>query len=508
MIYSWFLSYPLTLNSPSDTVFNHISVFYWISLAILLTSMFLIAVIHENHYSNWIISVGLFTVIYSISYFYAMVPGADSSSFAGLIKYFLTTNNLTPNVLSRYYYQWPSFFILAKVMISVTGINLEKYAFLLYGIIGFLITTTVYIYASKFCKRGGTVAVVAFTIVMFSFLNYQFAPFSLSFAILLILFMLETQPRSKSSLITTFLLFFGICIMHEFVPAIFILYLLIQSILTKSAYYRNLFILFVGVYLTFQVTFVSYSFGIFIKQLISLPSDYSAYSSIISSRLLPAKVPIDVVAQQFSRGVTISLGLICVVGFIFLVSKRKLRPLDIGILLTGIVYSGLGIVLNTIGYRTLPLIFLPLSLGAVFFFNGKLRPYFKAIFLILLVCVVFIPLHNSFTTYPILFQSTADQTASNFLIEKYDWASPTTILMYSGTAGYISPQINTKTEIISEASADYTSNFTKYDCIFYNIGLGITFDEKNISFPLTPNGFNVVYDDGSSYIFEKIQHSP
>jgi hypothetical protein len=240
----------------------------------------------------------------------------------------------------------------------------------------------------------------------------------------------------------------------------------------------------------------------------SLPSDYSSYSSIISSRLLPAKVPIDIVAQQFSRGVTISLGLICVAGFIFLITRRKLRPLDVGILLTGILYSGLGVFLNTVGYRTLPLILLPLSLGAVYLFNGKLKPYVKGIFLILLLCVVFIPLHNSFTTYPILFQTKSEQTASNFLIEKYNWASQNTILMGSGPAGYISPQINTTTEIISESSAGYTSNFTHYDCIFYTIGLGVYLYENNISLPQTPNGFNLVYNSGSSYVLEKTQQSP
>jgi hypothetical protein len=503
LIYSWFLSYPLSIDSTSDTVFHHISILYWISLPLLLSSMFLLATTHEKYYINWILSIGIFLVVYSIYYFFLMAPGADSPYFRALSEYFFKTNNLTPNDYTHYYYQWPAFFILAKIVTSLTGINLANYSVLLYGIIGYLISTSVYVYASKFSRNGGLIAVVIFTVAMFSFLNYQFAPFSLAFAILLLMFNLETTHRGKFSSISMVLMFLGICIMHELVPAFLVLYFLIQSIVKKSAYYRNLFILFLFIYLVYQITFVTYSFRIILSQLINLPSDYSAYGSIISSRLLPAKVPIDILAQQFSRGLTILIGLICVLGFILLIKKRKLRPLDVGIFLTGIIYSGAGFVLNTVGYRTFPLIFLPVSLGALYLFDGKLRPYLKVVFLIMLISVVFIPIHNSFTTYPILFQTKADQTASNFLIEKYNWISPTTVLIDSSAGGYIFPQVNASAQIVFESSTQFNSNVTNYDCVFYTIGLGMYFVGNNISLSQNTNGFNIIYDSDYNYIIQK-----
>jgi hypothetical protein len=470
--------------------------------------MFLMGITYENYYSNWIISAGIFVVIYSISYFFLTIPTADSNNFTGLTEYFLRTNDLTPNLVSRAYFQWPSFFILAKIMTSVAGIDLAKYEFLLYAIIGFLITTAVYIYASKFSKNGGFIAVIAFTVVMFSFLNYQAAPFSLAFAILLLLFVLETKPSGKSSLIVLLVLFASICSMHVFVALFFILYLLIRSIAGRSAHYRNLFILSLFVYLIVQTSFVSATFEIIIHQLVTSPSDYSSYSNIISSRLVPAKVSIDIIAQLFSRGVTISLGLICFLGFVSLLAKRKLKQLDIAILLTGIVYSSIGVVLNTIGYRTFPLLFLPVSLGAVYLYYGKLRPYLTGIFLVLLVFVAFIPLHNSFTNYPILFQTKEEQATSKFLIEKYDWASPSEILMDTSMWSYIFPQVNGDTEIVYESSTHYTLNITYYDCIVYTIGLGIALNNTNIFSSQILNGSDVVYNSGSLCIAKNNQHSP
>lgn len=500
MVFSWFLSYPLRIDSPTDFVFNHVSVLYWISLSILLASMFLMGITYENYYSNWIISAGIFVVIYSISYFFLTIPTADSNNFTGLTEYFLRTNDLTPNLVSRAYFQWPSFFILAKIMTSVTGIDLAKYEFLLYAIIGFLITTAVYIYASRFSRKEGFVAVIAFTVVMFSFLNYQAAPFSLAFAILLLLFILETKPSSRSSLTVLLLLFVSICTMHAFVALFFILYLLIRAIAGRNAHYRNYFILSLFVYFIVQTNFVSATFGIIIHQLITLPSDYSSYSNIISSRLVPAKVPIDIIAQLFSRGVTISLGLICFLGFISLLAKRKLKQLDIAILLTGIVYSSVGLVLNTVGYRAFPLLFLPVSSGVVYLFYGKLRPYLAGIFLVLLVFVAFIPLHNSFTNYPVSFQTKEEQATSEFLIEKYDWAPPGEILMDTSTGGYVSPQVTGMTEIVDYSSPTFTSNIQHYNCIVYSVGLSATLRGENISLSKILDKFSLIYDSGSSYI--------
>ena len=110
MVYSWYLSYPLAIDSPGDFVFNHVSLLYWFSLPILLTSMYMIALTSKSNSLKWIISIGIVMTIYSISYFYFMLPGSDSQYFRGLTEYFIKTKDLDPLQPNHGYYQWPSFF--------------------------------------------------------------------------------------------------------------------------------------------------------------------------------------------------------------------------------------------------------------------------------------------------------------------------------------------------------------------------------------------------------------
>ena len=100
MVYSWYLSFPLSVNSVGDSIFNHISILYWFSVPLLLTSMFLMAISFKNKYWKWIMTVGFVIVLYSLSYFYYTMPTSDSAYFRGLTENFIRTNNLNTSQLS------------------------------------------------------------------------------------------------------------------------------------------------------------------------------------------------------------------------------------------------------------------------------------------------------------------------------------------------------------------------------------------------------------------------
>ncbi len=203
LVYSWLVSYPLQISAPTDFAFNHISLLYWISLALLLPSMFLLSVTCKNPLLKWGFCVGIFFVFNSLFLFYTTIPSADANYFRGLNEYFIHNNSLNAFAANfpenHFYYQWPSFFVLSDIFTSVTGLTLVQFEVFLYIVIGFVLTTALYIYVSKFNKYGGPLAVVAFTIVMFSFLNYQAAPFSLALTLLFLLFVLEPDRRALTS---------------------------------------------------------------------------------------------------------------------------------------------------------------------------------------------------------------------------------------------------------------------------------------------------------------------
>jgi hypothetical protein len=412
---------------------------------------------------------------------------------------------LDPSQPIHSYYQWPSFFILANIATLVSGLELATYEFLLFTIIGFLLATALYVYASKAHTHGGFLAVLAFFIVMFYFMNYQAVPFSLAFGLLFLLFMLETQKKSSSVIITVLVLFVSISITHAFVPLFFVLYLLMRSIVSRSKQYLNLFILTFIIYFLVQFTLARFSFPSIIISIMTLPTEYSG---MISSILTPVSVATDVVAQAFSRAVTIAFAMICFAGFVLMVIKRKMRETDKAIFLTGSLYSGLGVVLYTLGARALALVFIPISMGILYVYQSRFRPYLKCFILILLVLVVFIPIHTSFGWSYIAFQTKEAQTKANFMIEKYDWNRYSIILSHVSDQSYIVPQVEGNFIFYNDFSPHFQSqSIETYDTIIYSVGLAKSFEtnkfsEENISREILDR-FNVIYDSGISYIAEK-----
>ena len=111
LIYSWYLSFPLSVDSVSDSIFNHISILYWFSIPLLFTSMFLISISFKNKYWIWIVTISFVFVLYSLSYFYFTMSTADAAFFRGLTENFIKTNSLNASQYIHSYYQWPSFFL-------------------------------------------------------------------------------------------------------------------------------------------------------------------------------------------------------------------------------------------------------------------------------------------------------------------------------------------------------------------------------------------------------------
>lgn len=498
MVCSWYLSYPLSIDFPGDFVFNHVSPLYWFSLPLMLASLYILGAFSKSHSLKCVISVAIIITIYSLSYFYYTMPTSDSQYFRGLTEYFIKTKNLDPSQPSLLYFQWPSFFLLSDMATSVSGMELAKFEFLLYTIIGFLLATALYVYVSKAFKKGSFLAVAAFFIAMFYFLNYQSVPFSLAFGLLFLLFMLETRQKSFSVIMTMLVLYTGISFTHAFVPLFFVLYLLVRYILNRSKQYGRLFVLTLIIYLVVQVTQAQFSFAENIRIVITLRTEYS---SMVDATLVPVSVPIDVVAQMFSRAVTITTITMGLVGFIALLIKRKMRDLDKAIFLTGVVYSAFGSAFFVLGSRTIAIVFIPISLGASYLLESRFRPYVKSLFLVLLILFVFIPLHSSFYDSQIMFQTKEAYQAENFMIDRYNWTNPSLILAHYR----VIPYLQTKQPSLAYFESDYSPLFPRlkdYDSIVYTIGLGKHLLRYNHTTEkiLHEEKLNTIYNNGFSYI--------
>ena len=502
MVYSWYLSYPLSIDSLGDFVFNHVSIAYWISLPLTLVPMYLISLNTKSNTLRWLITVIAVLTMYSLSYFYPMVPGSDSHYFRGMNEYFSKTGDLTPFGPKHLYFQWPLFFLLIDMSTSLIGISLVSFEFVLYTIIGFLLATAMYIYVSKAYSQSGFLAVVSSFIVMFYFLNFQCVPFSFAFSFLFLLFMLEAQCiTSLERTFATIILFTAITLTHSFVGMFFVLYEFICYVLNRKRMRFRLFVLTLMIYLAVLFFQAELSFAQIINTILSASPDYGMK---IATTIKPSSVPLDVIAQLFSRFVVIGTTLLCLAGFIFLYLKRGIRLLDKAVFLSGALYLGVGSLVLLLGLRALPLVIVPVSLGAAYIIESRIRPYLKYLFLVLLLLFVFIPIHSSFNDSQIFFQTEEAYRTENFMIDHYNWTNSGRILAHIRVINYLQAK--------QPSAAHYESDFSvlfprikDYDSIVYTVGLGKNLLRYNYTTEriLREEKLNVLYNNGFSYIATK-----
>lgn len=505
MLCSWYFSYPLSVDSVNDVVSNHVSILYWVSLPLVLISIYVIGATAKNSYLKWISSVGLFLAVYSLSWFYGLLPGSDSQYFRGLNEYLIKTGNLNTLVPGHEYFQWPFFYILTKVATSVSALKLASFEFFMYAIIGFLLATALYVYGSRFYKNGGFLAVAIFSVSVFYVLNYQFVPFSLALGLLFVLFMLETRKKSLSVTLTILILFTAMSLIHSFVPLFFILYLLARCLFKGGKPYVNLFLVTSIIFSIVQITIAKFAFVEDTRWVLTLPSEYY---QILGQTVAPlARTSgFDVVAQLFSRVLTIASIAICGAGIAFLLIKRKMRDIDKAILITGAAYSIVGLFLWTLGQRALVLILIPASLGVVGLFDTKFRSYLKPVFLLILLLFAFVPLHSSFST---IFQTNEAYLAENFMIDHYNWTRPSLILAYFELVPYMQAKQPSNVTFESDSSPLFP-RLKDYDSIVYTIPLGESLLRYNYTAGKISqtNNFNVIYDNGFSFLYIRPQISP
>jgi hypothetical protein len=503
IVYSWFSSYPLVLDSPTDFLFNHISQLYWIGLALTLASLYVLANTTQNAILRWLAITGIVTALYSLSYFYYLVPGSDSHYFRGLTEYSLTAEKLDPSEPYHSYYQWPLFFVLSKVA-YVLGLDPRFFQFVLYGVIGIIYATSLYYISSKFSKEGAFLAVISFFINMRYYLNYQFAPFSLSFALLLVLFIfMELEVQKREVLLSILFIFTSMSLMHSFVPVLFILYVLVKYFFSRNKMYVRLFIATLVIY--FMV--LAFQANIFLPYAIRRLSGFSSpeYVTFAEGLIVGSANPVDALAQLLSRILVIASAAISGLGFFILLLRKRLRQNDYVIFVSGATYAILGAIVPILGTRAFALIGISAGLGATYFLKGRFKIYYQFLFLVLIVMSVFIPLHSSFvgTSSQVQFQTQQDHGCASFLLEHYDWNRTGIVLSDIRTTNYLAPKSSSATIMFeSDFSPLFPRNMRDYDVTMLTIGLEKSFLAVNLSRDLflEIQEKDRLYDSGSSSI--------
>ncbi|MFX1362973.1 MAG: hypothetical protein ACFE7A_05935 [Promethearchaeota archaeon] len=466
-----------------------------------LGALYIIASGLKNNTLKGIVVVGVVASMYSLSYFYYLLPGGDSHTMRSLTEYYTATGDLNHSEPYRSYFQWPSLFILSNIATNLLGLQLKYFEFVLYAAMGFLYASSLYAYFSRIDREGSYIAVIAFfTIVAYQF-NYQFAPFSLCIGLLFLLFAIESHGNtSRSTMLSTILIFASMTFIHPFVPVFFVLYTIVKYILSKEKRYITLFSLTLITYLAVLIFYTAYLPNTLRYLTRFATEEYPRFAE----RLTVAHVdPLDAIAQMLSSTVLIVTAVLSGLGFIILLlrKKRALRHTDHAILVSAIIYIVAGYFVDILGLRALSLAAIPVSLGATYFLKTKLTKYYKCLFLVLIVLFTFVILHGSYSWK--WFQTRDDYRSANFFIEFYDLSRDDRILSYGSVSFYIRSLVG-RVAVFETASRSPPLDPENYDCIIYTAGLERTLLAWNYSVESksfkTQKNFNIVFTSGFSFI--------
>jgi hypothetical protein len=507
ILYSYYLSYPLLMDAVDDFVYYHISPVYWLGLFILMPSLFVLATISERDVVRLLSCIGLLLSMYSIKFFYFSFPSSDVHYVRGLVEYALSTGDLDPGKAFHDYFQWPLFFVFIQMFSVLTNIDLTIIEYLSFIVFGVLYVSSLYVYYYNYDKKSNHISIMAFLLVMYWFLNYQFAPFSLAMAFLFILYMIESNDNlTINHTIISLLLYLCVVLTHPFAALFYIYYLLIMYAFSRRREHLQLFLFTLLIYMAYTI----YSTEFFIPTVVGQIGriDIMQYTVIVR-RTFSGRVTerpfIDVLSQTFSRIIVISTGLFTGIGFLQLLYRRKLRNVDNLLLISSGIIAVAGALIPVIGMRVVFGLVIPISLGINYFFDSKYRRHTIALFLILVTLFPFIPLTQSFYDREVHFQTENEYVTSNFFIEHHNWLNRDSVLSHFRTSHYLKTRTSGRTLFPHDVQDAFPYNAEESDYIIYNVGIGKKFYSANFTLPtfLEENAYNRIYDSHFSYIASK-----
>lgn len=512
IVYGWHASYPLLIDTPLDFIFNHVSPWYWVGLSIVLGSLYLGAVAVKNHMVKLLICILIVLSMYSIRYYYYLLPSSDAQYVRGLTEYAMATGDLDAAKPHHSYFQWPLFFILNDMAISITGLALGTFEFLLFAVFGVVYVAALYFYSTRYSEGSSYAAVIVYFIIMYWFLNYQFAPFSLAMALLFVLFMLESrgsEGRSTAVTLAIMVLFTAVNFMHPFAGVLFIAYVFVLYLLNRNASDLQLFVFTLVIYLAVSIFFAG---TFFLEAVRQLATAFSAEYQRIIERTFASRIalapPIDSIAQMFSRAIVlVSVG-IAGAGFLFLLLKKKLKRIDLSVMISMSAYAAAGIALPVLGSRAWFAVLIPVALGVIPLVE-KFKGYLKSVLLILLILFPLIPLTESFSDTQTFFQTRNEYDTADFLLQHYNWSRDSSILSHFRVMTYLEGRSAAAIIFGHDLSSTFPEGIGDYNCIIYTVGLGknLLLHEYSIAELEQSTNYSRTYDSGACYIITRASNS-
>jgi hypothetical protein len=309
---------------------------------------------------------------------------------------------------------------------------------------------------------------------------------------------------NRTTLITV--LYFSIVYSHIIIPVYYITFKAIQYYLFKD--YKEKYVLFFSIILfsSMLIFYANYYIPNLIYDVITYARDvFVAYYRATISGSVTQRPFVDVIAQNLSRIIVVTTGLISGVGFLFIILKKKMLTYDKIILISSSFYVFIGLFVDILANRAINLIALPVCIG-ITYYQSNYRKVISAIFLILILLFPFIPLHESFREDQIHFQTKENYYSSNFLIQNYNWKEPSNLLAHFRHIRYLQTKTASSVwfddDTVNRANFDRGINST--DFVFYSPGLGKSMLTHDYDIEVLYRDYNIVYNSATSMFFTNL----
>lgn len=410
IVFAWLLSYPVTIPSLDKHVFDLISPFLWVGVSMVLASLLLISECARGRMTKLFCATSMVFFIYVHYLFFERLPGPDSHKFRAMTM-LSQIAGVSPDQTE--YFQWPSFFIFNDVIAEVTGFGVNNISALVFIATGFALSAILFLYSSDESEGMGFAGVALYFAGLFYFVNYQFAPQSIALVLLLACVKLVAR-NNLGSKICALLVFVGLVFTHAFMPVMFLGFYLIMVLLRRGRIQS--LALYSAVYVAKLVYAAVFHVHDLIMILATLPGELQLspdYEDILYATFGQVHTQIDAVAQIFSRAVTLSIWLLLMTGLLIRVARSDFGIRNLSLMLSGLLYSAIGMAVSIIGYRGFQLAFVP--------FVSCCKPYLTryrklviGFLLVVLMLFPFVIVHQIYDTP--LVQTASGERASETLI--------------------------------------------------------------------------------------------
>jgi hypothetical protein len=502
IIYSWIASYPISMPSIEENIFYKFDLTLWPGIILSSIGLFSLSYFGKNTLMK-VMSASFFPLIlYLPAFFFSYIPLSDSGNARGM---FLIFNKIGINPHAIPYFEFPSYFSLNEIIHEILGVDEKGVALLSFILYGALIGLFLYLFFSNLNKTQEIqtfpyLLVMIYFIGMFSYLNYQWVPQTLALVYFFLLLYISTymlfDPVKIKWKFLFIILFVPLIFSHAFLPVIFIIFF---GFLTfKRRFLLPILMVIISIFVVVTIYLTVIHFQLYVVTFEQSIKGFGGdYARSVSNAFKP---PSDIIDQIISLANRITIPMIWVIaalGTALLFLKRKIHYLLLSLGIVGAVYLGAGFIYPVLGMRATQILFIPLTIGFMYFIIKWKKPT-VALIVIILVLAVFGPMRTAYNFTQ--FQSDEEASACDLLSTNIENFTSTQIALDQVNWGYLTSKnmylknLHSTDYAIRPGSRDFkffTKSLTQKEYIFYNTNLG----KEMLEFVMTKKQlYTVLYD--------------